>query len=161
MEKEIIKNVIKCKKCGDVIESKTRHDFNGANVIAAKLMVDTIICVEWVIYKTGELIDVELPKEDEVLEHSTFENGDIYESKAFHYLESYRKDGSIIRMFTNKKDKAFISKIYPDGGKVVSQYIDGIQSGYALINKKVIPIYTVLMDNLTLIKTLQIEEFDH
>ena len=27
MEKEIIKNVIRCKKCGDVIESKTRHDF--------------------------------------------------------------------------------------------------------------------------------------
>ena len=100
------------------------------------------------IYKNGELVDVELPKEDEVLEHSTFYNGDIYESRA------------IIRMFTNKKDKAFTSKIYPDGGKFISQNIDGVQSGYALINKKIIPIYSVLINNLTLVQTLQIDELD-
>ena len=33
MNKEIIVNKVKCKKCGDVIESKHLNDFKWVNVI--------------------------------------------------------------------------------------------------------------------------------
>ena len=28
-EKRIVRNKIKCNRCGDIIESRTRHDFKG------------------------------------------------------------------------------------------------------------------------------------
>lgn len=42
-KEEIINNKIKCKKCGDIIKSKSTNDYKSALVVLLQLMVVKII----------------------------------------------------------------------------------------------------------------------
>ena len=51
---EIIKNAIKCKKCGDEIESKNVHDFRFASVVQLPLTEGITTYVDVGIVKIGK-----------------------------------------------------------------------------------------------------------
>lgn len=51
---KIIRNAIRCKKCGDVIESKTVHDFKFAAAVRAPWTVALIIFVGAEIVRIGK-----------------------------------------------------------------------------------------------------------
>ena len=40
--KKIIRNRIKCKKCGEIIESTSRHDLNSVNAVRSLSMAEKI-----------------------------------------------------------------------------------------------------------------------
>ena len=49
----IIRNAIRCKKCGDIIESQTVHDFKFCSCGACAVDAGTIIFADAAILKIG------------------------------------------------------------------------------------------------------------
>ena len=112
-------------------------------------------------YKDGELVDVDTPEKDALITFYEQNNGTLYTSKKFEYSELHGKDGSITISFTNKEGLRFISKSYPDGTKVISQMVDGVQKGYCIRQEKDGEVQARLMDNLLILQTLGLDELDN
>ena len=51
---KITVNKIRCRKCGDIIESKSIHDFRSCKCGSVAVDGGIIILGEWEIWKTGK-----------------------------------------------------------------------------------------------------------